>query len=69
MNGIENGNDLSRTTLIDGTKVEWVIGDRISVLYGNENKEYTTASGGESVTFTGKADEVAGYYQFHAGYL
>ena len=65
LNGIENGNNLSRTTLTNGTKVEWVAGDRISVLYGNENKEYMTASGGEAVTFTGKADEVAEYYSLY----
>ena len=65
LNGIETGNDLSRTVLTGGTKVEWVVGDRISVLYGNENKEYTTASGGEAVTFTGKADEVAEYYSLY----
>lgn len=65
LSGLENGVTDSRTGLIDGVKVEWTSGDRISVLYGNANKEFTTASGGTSVTFTGKADEMPEYYALY----
>lgn len=56
------GTPSSRTTLANGTTVNWVKEDAISIFSGSENNKFTTAAGGTSVaTFTGVATPSESY--------
>ncbi|WP_300763090.1 hypothetical protein [uncultured Bacteroides sp.] len=56
---------MSRTVLTTNNFVEWEAGDAIS-LFDSNNNEFTTSSGGASVTFTGLAqDNLETYYALY----
>ena len=47
----------SRTVLVAGNKVNWEENDAISLFDQNSNNKFTTSEGGESVMFTGSAQD------------
>ena len=56
---------MSRTVLTTNNFVEWEAGDAIS-LFDSNNNEFTTSTGGSSVTFTGTAqDNLETYYALY----
>ena len=56
---------MSRTVLTTNNFVEWEAGDAIS-LFDSNNNEFTTSTGGASVTFTGLAqDNLETYYALY----
>lgn len=56
---------MSRTVLTTNNFVEWEAGDAIS-LFDSNNNEFTTSTGGASVTFTGTAqDNLETYYALY----
>lgn len=53
----------TRTTLVEHNGVNWLAGDRVSLFDpSGANNEFSTAEGGASVTFTGRATEADGTY-------
>ena len=53
----------TRTVLVENNAVNWLAGDKISLFDpSGANNEFSTAEGGSSVTFTGRAAQAGGTY-------
>ena len=53
---------VSRTVLVAGNKVNWEENDAISLFDQNSNNKFITSTGGESVIFTGSAQDYQNTY-------